>query len=325
MTALTLSDWYFLTQPQDQFALDLSRSTLFECIDEYTQIKGRLHPSVYNSTRNVKRHLANLQDALHIELRVNQITSVFYIKFVEYLQMKGLKLSSIKLICQYIRAIIAWASDYNAVVHPSYRDMDFPKYRRQMIALTADDVSRIYHYDLSHANMRPQLKRTLEKVKDMFVLGCNLGQRVSDLVRINKDCFDVGRFRIIQQKTKQKAVVDISTMSIDRRTTIEILEKYDYKPPYTASKSNYNKHIHQLMHLIFKEEQVPQSIITGNLSAQRLIPKYKAISSHTCRRTFATHNYLIRKYPAIDVMRATGHADEKSFRRYICGLDEEND
>lgn len=322
-TALSFNDWSFLSMPQDQFALDLSKATLFECIDEYTSVKRRLHPCVVNSTRNIKYHLSHLQDALHIELRVNQITSVFYAKFVEYLQNKGLRLSSIKMICEYIRAIISWASDYNAIVHPSYKDIDFPKYRRQMIALTADDVSRIYHFDLSHAKIRPQLRNTLEHVRDMFVLGCNLGQRVSDLSRIDKSCFDVGRFHIVQQKTKQKAVVDICAMSIDRRTTMEILERYNYNPPYMADKSNYNKHIHQLMHLVFGEEEVPQSIVTGNLSIDQTIPKYKAISSHTCRRTFATHNYLVRKYPAIDVMKATGHADERTFHRYICGMDDE--
>lgn len=322
-TALSLNDWSFLSFPQDQFTLDLSHSSLIECIDEYTSVKKLLHPSVLNSTRNVKLHIGNLQKVLRVELRVNQITSVFYSHFVQYLSDQGLKLSSIRTICEYIRAIVSWASDYNAQVHPSYKDIDLPKYRRQMLALTADDVSRIYHFDLSNAKIRPQLRNTLERVRDMFVLSCNLGQRVSDMIRINKDCFDVGRLSLIQQKTKQKAVVDICAMSIDRRTTMEILDRYNYQPPYLADKSNYNKHIHQLMHLVFKEETVPQPIITGNLSAQNQIPKYKAISSHTCRRTFATHNYLVRKYPAIDVMRATGHADEKSFRRYICGMDDE--
>ena len=322
-TALSLNDWSFLSFPQDQFTLDLSHSSLIECIDEYTSVKKLLHPSVSNSTRNVKLHIGNLQKVLRVELRVNQITSVFYSHFVQYLSDQGLKLSSIRTICEYIRAIVSWASDYNAQVHPSYKDIDLPKYRRQMLALTADDVSRIYHFDLSNAKIRPQLRNTLERVRDMFVLSCNLGQRVSDMIRINKDCFDVGRLSLIQQKTKQKAVVDICAMSIDRRTTMEILDRYNYQPPYLADKSNYNKHIHQLMHLVFKEETVPQPIITGNLSAQNQIPKYKAISSHTCRRTFATHNYLVRKYPAIDVMRATGHADEKSFRRYICGMDDE--
>lgn len=322
-TALNINDWSFLSVQQDQFILDLSHATLIECIDEYTKVKSRLHKSVANSTRNVKLHLQRLQDALRIDLRVNQITSIFYAKFVEYLQNQGLKLTSIKVICEYIRAIVSWASDYNAQVHPSYKEIDFPKYYRQMIALSADDVSRIYHFDLENAKIRPQLRNTLMRVRDMFVLGCNLGQRVSDLVRIDKSCFIDGRFRIIQQKTKQKANVDIVKMAIDRKTTFAILERYNYEAPYKADKSNYNKHIHQLMHLVFKEELVDQTIVSGNLETIKKIPKYKAISSHTCRRTFATYNYLERKMPAIDVMRGTGHADEKSFRRYICGLDED--
>lgn len=322
-TSLALNDWSFLAVPQDQFSLDLSRATLVECIDEYAKVKSKLHASVAGSTRNVKLHINRLQDALHIEFRVNQITSIFYSHFVKYLQDQGLKLTSIKVICDYLRAIIAWASDYNAIVHPSYKEIDIPKYKRQMLALTADDVSRIYHFDLNNAKIRADHRATLERVRDMFVLSCNLGQRVSDMARIDKECFDIGRFSIVQQKTKQRAVVDIARMCLDRRTVFAILERYGYQPPYAADKSNYNKHIHQLMHLVFGEEMVNQSITTGNLSAQCKIPKYKAISSHTCRRTFATYNYLERKMPAIDVMRGTGHADEKSFQRYICGMDDE--
>ena len=43
----------------------------------------------------------------------------------------------------------------------------------------------------------------------MFVLLCNLGQRYSDIRRISPENFERNLFRIIQQKTGNKAVVDI--------------------------------------------------------------------------------------------------------------------
>lgn len=56
----------------------------------------------------------------------------------------------------------------------------------------------------------------------MFV-SCNLGQRFSDMIRIDKSCFDRNIFTIFQQKTGNKARVDIDKMSIDKKTTYYIL------------------------------------------------------------------------------------------------------
>ena len=45
------------------------------------------------------------------------------------------------------------------------------------------------------------------------------------------------------------------------------------------------------------------------------------ISSHGARRSFATINTL-RNIPRNSILRATGHASEESFVRYICYNDE---
>ena len=44
--------------------------------------------------------------------------------------------------------------------------------------------------------------------------------------------------------------------------------------------------------------------------------KYKLVSSHTCRRSFATNFYLMG-LPALTIMAITGHTTEKSFLAYI--------
>jgi integrase len=44
-------------------------------------------------------------------------------------------------------------------------------------------------------------------------------------------------------------------------------------------------------------------------------PLYEIISSHVCRRSFATHNYA--KIPTPIIMAITGHKTEKEFLNYI--------
>ena len=45
-------------------------------------------------------------------------------------------------------------------------------------------------------------------------------------------------------------------------------------------------------------------------------PKYLFVSSHTCRRSFATNLYKM-KFPHVSIMQITGHKTESSFLKYI--------
>lgn len=320
--AIQLNDWAFLDAEVDDFTLNLSHATLLECLDYYAENKKALHPSVVSKCSQLKYHIRTLECRIRTTLMPRHVTSIFYAKFIEYLQGRGLKMSTVANLLNGIRAVLSWASDYSAPVHPSYKTVDVKKERTAKMALTPDEVSRIYHYDLDTAKIRPQHRENLRRVRDMFVLGCNLGQRHSDLVRIDRSCFSDGFFTILQQKTKNRARVDIARLSLDKKTTYEILERYDYAAPYTADISNYNKHIRQLMKIIFKDESYTQQTTVGTLATMVEVPKYTQVASHTARRTFATYNYLTKKIPAVDVMKATGHTSDRSFHRYICGQDD---
>lgn len=108
----------------------------------------------------------------------------------------------------------------------------------------------------------------------MFVLGCNLGQRYSDLVRISPENFKNGQFSIVQQKTGNKCFVPINSLSIDSKITWTILEKYNYTAPYKGDINNYNTYLHQLLYLIgedFLEEVYIDNKINGVMSAAFLI------------------------------------------------------
>lgn len=156
----------------------------------------------------------------------------------------------------------------------------------------------------------------MERVRDMFVLSCNLYQRYSDMVRINKGCFDRNIFKITQQKTGGLAVVNIDRYAIDAKTTYRLLEKYDYEPPYTATIGNYNYKLHQLMKDIgFCDNVRYEERINGELIVYNK-PKYELISSHTARRTAITINVL-RGCNIHTIKRCSGHMNLKIFDEYV--------
>lgn len=174
---------------------------------------------------------------------------------------------------------------------------------------------------------RPEKMRNLQRVKDMFVLSCMLMQRYSDMKRICPQWFsdDHSVMKVVQQKTGSKAVVNIKTITISEDITQEILRKYDYYAPYTSSINNYNDYLHELLQLIggrWNEMFTYETKDAHGQVVQRSKPLYKAITSHTGRRTGITCNIRMDK-SEIKIRRASGHKDGRSFARYNCMRDDE--
>lgn len=312
----------YLSQSQDQFfTLDLSNSTVIEIIDELVKIKSKLSPNYGKGYKCLKNNLRILEKEFNCTLRPYQITDIFWHYFIPFLLNRGLALSSIKTLCAQLRAALEWGARHRAPISPTFDLVKIPAYCRQQIALTPDEVSHIYHFDISTIKRRPQHLRKLEVVRDMFVLSCNLGQRFSDMVRLDKTCFDKNIFTILQQKTGTHARVDIDRMSIDSRTTYKILEKYNYTSPLTTDISCYDKYIKELLQYVgFNELIKRETKVNGHISVT-YTPKWKLVGSHTARRTFATINVL-RGFRTSEIRRATGHKSESSFEKYICYFDD---
>ena len=300
--------------------LDLSEASLMEVIDYYVAMKSRLSPKFSKGFSSIRYNLTRVEQAFRCTLLPHQVSEIFWHNFIPYLLNRGMALSSIQTICSQLKCALSWAARFGAKVSPTYDLVRVPSYNHEQISLTPDDVSHIYHFDLRNIKRRPQRKRVLQQIKDMFVLSCNLGQRHSDMVRIDKSCFTHNTFSIVQQKTGHRAKVDIDRMCIDRKTTYAILEKYDYEAPYKGDISHYNKGIKELLDIMGFHEEVKQDTKVNGHIRTDLIPKYKLVSSHTARRTFATTN-VMKGTRISEIRRATGHRTEAAFDRYVCYWD----
>lgn len=312
----------YLSQSKDCFfTLDLSKATMMEVIDELIRMKSMMHPRYGKSFSTLRHHLKRLELQFDCILMPYQITDLFWHNFIPFLTNAGIALSSVKKVCSQLRTALDWGARYGARIAPSFDIVKIPPYCRQQIALTPDEVSHIYHFDLSSVNRRPQHLRKLERVRDMFVLSCNLGQRFSDMVRIDKTCFDRNIFTILQQKTGTYARVDIERMCLDRKTTYAILEKYGYRSPVTTDISCYDRYLKELLQYVGFKELIKRETKVNGVVEVTYEPKWKLISSHTARRTFATNN-LVRGLKTSEIRRATGHKSESAFEKYICYFDE---
>ena len=309
---------YLENSLREPFSLNLRDCTLMEVVRIYANSKSKIHPNYRNNLSCLVHNLGLLESNFHVTLKTIQVTDIFWGYFISFCQGRGLKSTSIITMCNQLRSILNWAVKYNAAVSPSYNDIAYLKVSNQKIALTSDEVSRIAYFDIDrfYEKRREDFKDTMRRVRDMFVLSCNLFQRHSDMIRIDETCFERNIFSITQQKTGNRAIVNIDEYAIDAKTTYRILEQYNYKAPYTATIGNYNANLHILMKDIGFDEKIRiEDRVEGQLVPE-MVPKWKLITSHTARRTAITVN-VIRGHNLHALKRCSGHTDLRIFDTYI--------
>lgn len=242
--------------------------------------------------------------------RVNfdTIDQEFYDKFIFFLQKThNLKNSAIGKHVKIIRLVLNESHMQGLHSNLTYKARSFAVFKepsRSSVYLNEKELEEILAIDLSK-------NKRLERVRDLFIVGCHTGLRFSDLSRLQPDNFKNGSIDIVTQKTGE--VVNIPEHS----TVKAIREKYNGQIPKAISNQKANEYLKQL----FKDiptysEKVETAYTKGGLRVNIQVPKFELITSHTARRSFAT-NATLAGIPAFLIMKITGHRSEKAFRDYI--------
>src|SRR5690606_6597520 len=159
----------------------------------------------------------------------------------------------------------------------------------------------------------------LKAARDWLIISCYTGQRISDFMNFNINMTEViGEKKcisFIQQKTQQNIYLplhpEVSNILLDNENVF----------PKKLTTQKYNEQIKEVVKLAGINELVTVEKRLGHRSKTTLIPKWKAITSHIGRRSFASNFY--GKIPTPLLMQATGHSTEQMFKRYISFIDTE--
>ena len=156
----------------------------------------------------------------------------------------------------------------------------------------------------------------LDKVRDLFLIGCYTGLRFSDFTELkprNIETKDDGREYIILKTVKTKDLLEIPINGVVK----SILHKYKMKPPRGISNQKMNQYLKE----VFKAAEINRKVTVSKYDGKGKmievnIPLSEVISTHTARRSFATIAYKIG-VSTIDIMQITGHKKESTFLDYI--------
>jgi integrase len=150
----------------------------------------------------------------------------------------------------------------------------------------------------------------LSDYRNDFVLGCLTGLRFSDFSKIKQDDIRKGMLFKKQQKSDHWVVIPL------RKEALQILENRCFEHFKGLTNAEFNRHIKTLAKLAGITEPITHSYKKGNKLITETKPKSDWITSHTCRRSFCTNEFLAGT-PSSLIMKISGHKSEKDFFKYI--------
>ncbi len=266
----------------------------------------------YISTLNV---LTDDHNALNIELSFEDINMDFYESFMNYLlTIKKFAPNTIGGHIKEIKVFMNYGLDrgYTENRGHLHRKFSKPEETAETIYLNDNDLSILYELDLSKTAY-------LDRVRDLFLIGCYTGLRFSDLSQLSQDKFIKGgtQLRVKTIKTGETVVIPLHW------TVKEIVKKYNGGTPRPISNQKMNVYLKKLCNIEHFREKVVLNKTKGGLSFEQKKEKWELVTVHTARRSFATNMYLA-EVPAISIMKITGHRTEKAFMKYIKITQEQN-
>ena len=268
-------------------------------------------------------------------------------KFITYLEKDHLSKSNIQKLMKDFKKLIKDAEI--ECIHENFRarHLNFTIEVREsdkstQVYLTVEELQGLYDMELSGID---------EQVRDIFLIGCYIGQRISDYGRIEPDWFDTTRngvkvIRLEQKKTGHKVCVPIIGNQLET-----LLKKYNYRVP-KISEAEINRRIKDICerlsasipslaekekttlkkherNALYTNKDGGRKMYEINEKGECIKPKWAMVASHTARRSCITNMYLAQKadgspkYTLAQRMSVSGHKTESQYINYIkCSLDE---
>lgn len=241
----------------------------------------------------------------------NDCNREFYNDYVSFLTSKNYSLNYVGTMIQKLKTIIGFAFDEGIHSNTEFRKNYFSKMTEQIdhVYLTVEELKRIEELAIDDV--------LLDSVRDVFLIGCYTGLRISDIMsllkRSNQSIFiedGVKYFHIKQIKTSNSVIIPLN------RIIYKILEKRGGNLPDYLHQNVLNEHIKSICKRAKISENHMLRRTEGGKEVEYNLPKYKLVSSHTARRSFCTNAYK-SGMPIQDIMAISGHKSERVFLNYV--------
>lgn len=264
------------------------------------------------STGKALETLAVALDRFKRGITFEEINLDFHAKFTAFLIGEKKSPNTIAGTINRLKRLMSEAVDKGLTNTQSFRSNRFTAKWIEVdnIYLNETDLALIERVDLSG-------KPGHIKARDLFLLGAYTGLRYSDFSTLEPGDFQTydGVFMVRKRMQKTSRVV---AAPINKEARV-ILDRYDMKPP-SMSNQVLNRYIKEVAKWAGVTDLVKVDQIRGGVTKTQMFPKWKMVSTHTARRTFATLGYLRAVAAGRDyepIMDVIGHKNRATFLNYI--------
>jgi site-specific recombinase XerD len=282
--------------------------------DEYVKSRmSKVTPNMKNIYHNTKERLKSFEAFRKKPITFDSFDYNFYEEFVEYMmyhyvqrrykERRGLKVNTIGCTIKQLRIFLKNRVKKKIVPVIDMDGWTILEEEADTVYLNWDEIMAIYALDLSRLDH-------LEPYRNDFVLGCLTGLRFSDFSKLTETDVRGDMLYKKQQKSNHWVVVPL------RPEARKILTNRFNQQTGILTNAEFNRHIKSIAKLAGITQPVTHSHKEGNKQIVETKPKFQWVTSHTCRRSFCTNEFLAGT-PVELIMKISGHKSVKDFYKYI--------
>jgi integrase len=278
-----------------------------------------------------KNIILEYQKTIKKQIQFIEITSTFVDKLTNWLinikkyssNTAGRELQILKTICIDAEKNEITVTPYSKKIQ-YFRESDKDRYIQTLSFEELEQIKNTDFNDLEHLKQfkktNPELTKNLSltteelnNARNWILIGCEIGQRVGDLLNIkNEDIRKTAKgiyIDILQEKTNKSVTAGVIAPHV-----INIIENNLPKKISHQKLNNYAKVICKLAGIVEIVKGTKLNIKTNRKELGKY-PKYELITTHCFRRSFASNYY--KKIPTPVLIGITGHSKESLFLTYI--------
>lgn len=250
------------------------------------------------------------------KLKITDIGLKFHTDFIDFLEnVQKLNPNTIGGYIDDVKLICNNADKRDIKINKEVKLSEFytPSNKTKDIYLNEEEINKIFNHTFE--------QDYLDNARDWFIIGLRTGLRISDFLKLTKKNLVDGFIEKQTVKTDFPVIIPI------HEQVQAVLDKRNGKFPREISDQKFNDYIKKVCQEVGINEategaRMDEFKITKDGKKETIFrkkigkyPKYELVTSHICRRSFATNLY--GKIDTLTIMKITGHKTERQFLDYI--------